>query len=142
MSDNITILDKGTNAYYRLPARYVGTMALQMPFSYTNWGSQKLFIRNGRLDITLFATDQTLSGSTLTTDNGNALFYFVVEHWLGGRTFHMQVPSTLNATVVDINSLIVPGTISEYKYDPVFPDGGTWTPENDLFNTLGMFSGV
>lgn len=140
MSDGITVLD-GSNTY-RLPRRYTGTMSMVTPFGYNNWGSQRLYLRLGRLDIILFATDQTASGSTVTTDSGNSLFYFVTEHWLNGRTYHIQVPSTAAGTVVDINSLIVPGTINEYKYDPVFPDGNMWTPETDLYNTLDTYTGV
>lgn len=140
MSDNITVVD-GANTF-RLPARYTGTMNQPLAFAYNNWGSQKLFLRLGQLNITVFATDQTASGSTVTTDRGGPLFYFVTEHWVGGRTFHIEVPSTDAGTAVDINSLIVPGTINEYKYDPVFPDGNMWTPEDDLYNTLGPYSGV
>lgn len=140
MSDNITLVD-GSNTY-RLPKRYTGTMNMSVPFAFNNWGSQRLYLRLGRLDILVFATDQTASGSTITTDSGNALFYFVTEHWLGGRTYHMQVPSTDANTTVDINSLIVPGTINPYRYDPVFPDGNMWTPETDTYNTLDPYTGV
>ncbi len=140
MSDNITVVDNGNT--FRLPRRYTGTMNNPIAFAYNNWGSERLYTRLGQLNIFLFATDQTASSSTITTDSGNAFFYFVTEHWMGGRTFHIQVPSTDANETVDINSLIVPGTIEEYKYDPVFPDGNVWTPEDDLYNTLGPYSGV
>lgn len=140
MSDSITVEDGGN--FYRLPQRYVGIMNNKLAFAYNNFGSQRLYTRFGQLNIILFATDQTASSSTVTTDSGNAFFYFVTEHWLGGRTFHIQVPSSDASAPVDINSLIVAGTIREYKYDPVFPDGNVWAPEDDLYNTLGPYSGV
>jgi hypothetical protein len=139
MSSGITILDNGV--YYRLPQRYTGTMNMATPFAYNNWGSQNLYIRNGRLDILVFATDQTTSGSTITADNGVPLFYFVTEHWLGGRTYHIQVPSG-SVSPVDIESLIVAGTIGMYQYDPVFPLGNMWSPEDDTYNTVGTYTGV
>jgi hypothetical protein len=140
MSDNITVVD-GSNTF-RLPQRYTGSMNQPISFAFNNYGNQRLYLSFGQLNIVVFATDQTASGSTVTTDSGNSFFYFVTEHFIGGRTFHIQVPSTDAGTAVDINSLIVPGTIREYKYDPVFPDGNIWTPEDDLYNTLGPYSGV
>ena len=140
MSDNITVVD-GANTF-RLPQRYTGTMNQPLAFAFNNFGNERLYLRLGQLNVQVFATDQTASSSTVTTDRGAAFFYFVTEHWKGGRTFHIQVPSTDAGTPVDINSLIVPGTIGEYKYDPVFPDGNMWTPEDDLYNTLGPYSGV
>jgi hypothetical protein len=140
MSSGITVEDGGN--YYRLPARLTGTMNQNFPFAFNNWGNGMLYLRLGRLDIQVFATDQTTSGSTITADNGSELFYFVTEHWLGGRTFHIQVPSSDAPGPVDINSLIVPGTIGEYKFDPVFPFGNMWTPEDDTFNTVGPWTGV
>jgi hypothetical protein len=139
MSSSITVTDN--SIIYRLPQRLTGTMNQAMPFAFNNWGNGALYLRLGFLDIEVFATDQTSSGSTIVTDNGNALFYFVTEHWMGGRTFHIQVPSS-NTGPVDINSLIVPGTIGEYQYDPVFPMGNMWTPEDDTYNTVGPWTGV
>lgn len=140
MSSGITVVD-GSNSF-RMPQRLTGTMNNAIAQAYNNWGNGILYLVYGRLDIEVFATDQTASGSTITTDNGNALFYFVTEHWMGGRTFHIQVPSSSAGTTVDINSLIVPGTISSYQYDPVFPSGNMWTPEDDTYNTLAPYSGV
>lgn len=127
MSDNITMNDGGVT--YRLPARYVGTMNMAIPFAYNNWGNQRLYLRLGRLDILLFATDQTASGSPIICDNGGTLAYWVTEHFLGGRTYQISVPSSLAGatTAPDINSLIVPGTIEPYQYDPVFPLGNDLT---------------
>lgn len=140
MSSGITVVD-GSNTY-RMPQRYTGTVNFATPFAYQNWGSQALYLRLGRLNIEVFATDQTASGSSITTDNGNALFYFATEHWLGGRQYHIQVPSSDAASPVDIESLIVPGTISTYQYDPVFPLGNQWTPELDTYNTVAPYTGV
>jgi len=120
MSDNITVLDNGV--YYRLPKRYTGTMNQPLAFSYNNWGSERLYLRLGGLNIELFATDQTASGSTVATDSGSTFFYWVTEHWLGGRRYQIIVPSSASPGPADINSLIVPGSITPYKYDPVFPD--------------------
>lgn len=140
MSSGITVADGGQ--YFRLPARLTGSMWPGTPLGFNNWGNGQLYLRVGQLNVQVFATDQTASGSTITTDNGNSLFYFVTEHWLGGRTFHIQVPSSAANTTVDINSLIVPGTIGEYQFDPVFPLGNQWTPEDDTFNTVGPWTGV
>jgi hypothetical protein len=120
MSDNITVLDGGK--YYRLPKRYTGSMNQPLAFAYNNWGSQRLYMRFGQLNIQVFATDQTASGSTVMTDSGNTFFYWVTEHWLGGRRFQITVPSASAPGPVDINSLVVPGSVVSYKYDPVFPD--------------------
>jgi hypothetical protein len=130
MSDNIVLKDNGV--YFRLPQRFTGTMNMATPFAYNNWGSQRLYIRLGRLDILVFATDQTTSGSLIQTDTGNPLFYYVTEHWLGGRTYQIQVPVSSVGTPTDINTLIVPGTIAEYKYDPVFPDTITWDESSEF----------
>lgn len=144
MSSGITVTDtiNGVANTFRMPQRYIGAMTMAFPFAYNNFGSQNLYLHNGHLNIEVFASDQTTSGSTITTDNGNALFYFVTEHWLGGRTYHIQVPSADAPGPVDINSLIVAGTINPYQYDPVFPLGNMWSPEDDTYNTVGPYTGV
>lgn len=140
MSSGITVVD-GSNSF-RMPQRYTGSMNNGYTQAYNNWGNGVLYIVRGFLNIEVFCTDQTASGSPIVTDNGNSLFYFVTEHFMGGRTFHIQVPSTSAGTTVDINSLIVAGTIGEYKYDPVFPLGNMWSPEDDAYNTVGQYTGV
>jgi hypothetical protein len=140
MSSGITVEDNGV--YYRLPQRLTGTMNQSYNLAYNNWGNGVIYLVLGRLNMELFATDQTTSGSTITTDNGQAFFYFVTEHWMGGRTYHIQVPSSDAGTSVDIESLIVAGTIRPYQYDPVFPSGNMWTPQDDMYNTVGPYSGV
>jgi hypothetical protein len=140
MSSNITLEDSGQ--YYRMPARLTGTMNQANPFAYNNWGNGILYLVLGRLNIEVFATDQTASGSVITTDSGSPLFYYVTEHFLGGRTYHIQVPSSASGTSVDINSLIVPGTVNPYKFDPVYPLGNMWNPEHDTYNTVAPWTGV
>lgn len=122
MSDSITVVD-GTDSF-RMPQRLTGTMNDAMPFAYNNWGNGALYLRMGRLDIEVFATDQTASGSTITTDSGSPLAYWVTEHMLGGRQFQISVPSSAAPGPVDINTLIVPGSIQPYAYDPVNPMAG------------------
>jgi hypothetical protein len=139
MSDSIVVNDGGK--YYRLPQRLTGYMNQATGFAYNNWGNGKIYLRFGGLSVQLFATDQTASGSTITTDSGNGFFYFVTEHFLGGRTYHIQVPSSDAGTSVDINTLIVPGTVGEYKYDPVYPMGDLWAPDEEP-GTTGKYTGV
>lgn len=126
MSDGITVEDDGE--YYRLPQRLTGMMNQQTGFSYQNWGNGLLYLRLGRLDVEVFATDQTASGSTITTDSGAPLTYWVTEHMLGGRTYQIQVPSSDSPGPVDINSLIVSGTVQPFRYDPVNPMGNMLIP--------------
>lgn len=139
MSSGITVQDG--SSYYRMPARLTGTMNQNTPLAYNNWGNGILYLRLGRLDIEVFATDQTVNGETITTDNGQPLFYFVTEHFMGGRTYHIQVPSSSSPGPVDIESLIVAGTIQEYNYDPVFPMGDMWTPD-EAPGSVGRYTGV
>lgn len=126
MSDSITVVD-GSNSF-RMPQRLTGTMNDAMPFAYNNWGNGQLYLRMGRLDIEVFATDQTASGSTITTDAGSPLTYWVTEHMLGGRTFQISVPSSSAPGPVDINTLIIPGTVTPYAYDPANPMGNGLIP--------------
>lgn len=126
MSDNIMVEDGGS--YYRLPQRPVGTMNQPTGQAFTNWGNGLLYLRNGFLNVQVFATDQTTSGSIITTDSGQPFTYWVTEHMLGGRTFQITVPSSDAGTSVDINSLIVSGTVQPYQYDPVNPMGNLLIP--------------
>ena len=126
MSDGIMVEDGGD--YYRLPQRLTGTMNQALPFAYNNWGNGVLYLRLGHLDIQVFATDQTASGSVITTDGGGSLTYWVTEHMLGGRTYQIEVPSSAAPGPVDINSLIVNGTVQPYAYDPVNPMGSMLIP--------------
>jgi len=142
MSDNITVQDtvNSVTSYYRLPARLTGTTNNPTSFSLNQWGSGLLYLNLGYLNIEVFATDQTASGVTITTDSGNSLYYFVIEHFPGGRTYHIQVPASDSPGPVDIETLIVSGTVNPYKYDPVFPMSNMWTPEEE-YNVIAPYSG-
>lgn len=126
MSDNITVVD-GTNTF-RLPQRLTGVMNQGVAFAFNNWGNGVLYLRGGHLDIEVFATDQTADGVTITTDSGNPLTYYVTEHFLGGRTYQISVPTADAPGPVDINSLIVAGSIKPYAFDPVNPMGNDLIP--------------
>lgn len=126
MSDGIMVTDD--SAYYRLPQRLTGTMNQRVAFSYNNWGNGPLYLRMGFLDIEVFATDQTSDGAEITTDSGGTFTYWVTEHMLGGRQYQIQVPSASSPGPVDINSLIVAGTVQPYAYDPVNPMGNMLIP--------------
>jgi hypothetical protein len=126
MSDGITVQDG--SQYYRLPQRLTGTMNQRYGFAYNNWGNGPLYLEYGLLNIEVFATDQSVSGSTITTDSGVPLSYWVTEHMLGGRTYQITVPSSDAPGPVDINSLIVPGSVRPFAYDPVNPMGNTLIP--------------
>jgi hypothetical protein len=126
MSDSITVQDAGQ--YFRMPQRLTGAMNFPSNLSYNNWGSGILYLALGRLDITLFATDQTASGSVITTDSGSPLTYWVTEHFMGGRQFQITVPSASAPGPADINSLIVAGSVTPYAYDPVSPMGQMLIP--------------
>lgn len=126
MSDNITLTTP--TAAFRLTQRLTGTMNQAVPFSYNNYGNGALYLRLGFLDITLFATDQTKAGDTITSDSGDPFTYWVTEHWLGGRQYQITVPSSTAPGPIDINTLIVPGSVIPYKYDPVWPMGNDYEP--------------
>jgi hypothetical protein len=126
MSDGITVVD-GSNSF-RLPQRLTGTMNQRLGMAYNNWGNGPLYLELGKLNIEVFATDQSASGSTITTDSGQPFAYWVTEHMLGGRTYMITVPSSDAPGPVDINSLIVSGTIRPYAYDPVNPMGNELIP--------------
>jgi hypothetical protein len=131
MSDNITVTDNSVT--YRLPQRLTGTMNFPNNLAYNNFGNGMLYLGLGRLDITLFATDQTASGSTVTTDSGQAFTYWVTEHFMGGQQYQISVPSSDASTTagVDIHSLIVSGSVNpHYHFDPAWPMGNSYIPES------------
>jgi hypothetical protein len=130
MSDSITVTDNDVT--YRLPQRLTGSMNFPSNLAYNNFGSGQLFLGRGRLDITLFATDQTTAGATITTDSGAAFGYWVTEHFPQGQQYQIQVPSGDASTTdgVDIHSLIVSGSINpHYRFDPTWPAGNSYIPE-------------
>jgi hypothetical protein len=126
MSDNITVTDDSTT--YRLAQRLTGSMNQPNNLAYNNWGNGILYLTMGRLNITLFCTDQSADGATITTDSGNDFTYYVTEHFMGGRQYQITVPSADSPGPEDINSLIVSGTVTPYAYDPVWPMGMVLPP--------------
>lgn len=126
MSDSITVEDDGK--YYRLPQRLTGWTTYRFAFAYNNYGNGALYLFRGNLSIELFCTDQTASSSTITTDSGDPFTYWITEHWLGGRQYQITLPSSDANTSVDINSLIVAGSVQPYAYDPVDPMGNMPIP--------------
>lgn len=122
MSDNITVTDDDSNIY-RLAQRLTGSMNQPNNLAYNNWGNGVLYLTMGRLNITLFCTDQSADGATIATDSGNPFTYYVTEHFMGGRQYQITVPSAMSPGPEDINSLIVAGTVTPYAYDPVWPMG-------------------
>lgn len=126
MSDAITVVD-GTDSF-RMPQRPAGWMDFPSYLAYNNWGNGVIYLGMGKLDATVFATDQTANGSTVTTDSGMPLTYWVTEHFIGGRQYQISVPSSDSPGPVDINTLIVPGSIQPYAYDPVNPMGNSLVP--------------
>ena len=53
----------------------------------------------------------------MTTDNGNALTYWVIEHMEGGRKFAISVPGD-SSTPADLDSLMVEDSLETYVFDP------------------------
>jgi hypothetical protein len=114
MSESVTITVSGQG--YRLPARYAGRDNSMTSGGLMNWGTGHIFIRNGTMSVTIMTTAQT----GLATDSGADLTYHVEEHFLGGRQFDISVPAD-TASPANMFSLIVPGSITAYNYDPADP---------------------
>jgi hypothetical protein len=86
-----------------IPQRRVGTNLYDQG-SY--FGSGKMFFSNGRALVQLLATD-----NVTVNLSPPAFTYHVIEHFLGGREYDISVPST-SISPVDINSLIIPGSVT------------------------------
>lgn len=117
MSDNITVLDNG--AYFRMPQRYAGNENDGSAFSLNNFGSGRIYIWKGLMQVVLFCTDN----AGITTDGGAPFVWNVAEHFMGGRTFQITAPSADVPGPTDINTLIVPGTVQAADFDPASPLG-------------------
>jgi hypothetical protein len=115
MSESITVVSNGIT--YRLPARLAGRDN-STGLGISNWGSGKIYIRRGRMSVTLMTTQNT----AIVTDSGQPLTYHVVEHFLGGQQYDISIPNSA-VSPVDLRSLIVPGSITAYGFDPMFPLG-------------------
>jgi hypothetical protein len=116
MSDNVTVTNNGVS--YRMPQRFMGRDDTMYPSGMNNWGSGRIYIRRGRMAVTLMTTQNV----AIVTDSGNPLTYHVVEHFMGGTQFDIAIPGSATSPV-DLRSLIVPGSIQPYNYDPAFPMG-------------------
>jgi hypothetical protein len=114
MSEGITITDAGKS--YRIPARYAGRDNSMTPSGLMNWGTGRIYIRQGAASVTILCSQQT----GLVTDSGAALTYHVTEHFLGGRQYDISVPSN-TVSPADLFSLIIPGSVLPYSYDPADP---------------------
>jgi hypothetical protein len=114
MSEGITITNVGKA--YRIPARYAGRDNSMTPGGLMNWGTGRIYIRNGTASVTIMCTQQT----GLVTDSGSPLTYHVTEHFLGGQQYDIIVPSN-TVSPDDIRSLIVSGSVQPYNYDPADP---------------------
>lgn len=104
-SAQLQLTDPSTGAVTIIPQRFVGQNLYDVPGAF--WGTGQMFLKNGQLQVKLLATDNAVVSMIPTT-----FTYQVTENWLGGRTYDIVVPST-DTTTVDINSLIIPGTIDE-----------------------------
>jgi hypothetical protein len=108
---------------WRLPRRLSGTETWpaldsgSSPWAFSMEGSGAIYIWRGMLVVKLFATDNP----NLTTFQGQPLTYHVIEHFLNGYEYDITVPTS--ADTLDLNSLIIPGTITPYKFDPIYPMG-------------------
>lgn len=114
MSESVTVTSGGKS--YRLPARYAGRDNSMTPGGMNNWGSGRIYIRNGLLSVTIMCTAAT----GMTTDSGLPLTYHVVEHLEGGQQFDITVPPS-TVSPADLRSLIVSGSVAAYSYDPADP---------------------
>jgi len=114
LSESFSVVSNGTT--YRMPARYAGRDNTDLALSMNNFGTGKVYIRRGLMSVTLMTT----SNPAITTDSGNPLTYHVVEHFLGGQQFDITI-SDAEVSPVDLRSLVVPGSITPYDYDPADP---------------------
>jgi len=114
MSESITVISNGIT--YRLPQRYAGRDNSILNTGLSNWGTGRIKIWRGLMSVTLMTTQN----SAIVTDSGNPLTYHVVEHFLGGQQYDIAIPDSA-VSPTDLRSLIVPGTIQPYAFDPVFP---------------------
>lgn len=126
MSDGITVTDGSQTV--TMPQRLAGTMNQPQYLAYNNWGNGVLYLGGGFLNITLFCTDQAVAAATVVTDCGQPFTYWVTEHWMGGRQYQIAVPSADASEPVDLSTLIVPGSVQRYAYDPVNPMGNFLIP--------------
>lgn len=114
MSEGITL--NLNNAVYRLPARLAGRDNTMSPGGANNWGSGRVYIRNGVASVTIMCSAQT----GLVTDSGQPLTYHVTEHFMGGQQFDITVPSN-TVSPTGLRTLVVPGSVAPYNFNPADP---------------------
>jgi hypothetical protein len=113
-ASNASLTQSGTT--WRLPQRLSGTTTFGPYYSGFGWhqdSSGSIYLQRGELFVKLMQTD----ASGLVTDSGLALTYLVIEHFEGGRKFQISVPGA-SSNPVDLDSLIIPGTLETYVFDP------------------------
>src|SRR5712692_9882121 len=115
----------GTGTSVRIPARlsgtetWPGTDAGMSPWAFSMEGSGKIYIWKGVLLARLFCSDNP----GVVTDDGKPLTYHVQEHFAGGREFDISVPVAAAGTSPYISTLIIPGSVQPFNYDPLNPLG-------------------
>jgi hypothetical protein len=83
----------------RISRRFSGTNLWDVPGAL--WGSGRMYLKNGKLLVSLLATDNLPAGVI-----PSSFTYRVEEHFLGGRKYDISVPSA-SVNPVDINNLII-----------------------------------
>lgn len=94
-----------------VPQRFTGQNLWDTSGNF--WGSGKVYLRNGNLQVSLLATDN--AGISMVP---SSFTYRVTENFLGGRTYDISVPST-SVSPVDINSLIISGGFNVGNNTPI-----------------------
>lgn len=122
MTDDVLISDSSVT--FSMPARYAGRQADGSAFAQNNWGSGRIYIWRGTVQVELFQTDSEF----MTTRNGGPLYWFVQEHFLDGYQYFITVPGDSAPGPVDLYSLIVDGTQTKYDYNPGNPLGNGTMP--------------
>jgi hypothetical protein len=125
VSNDLLVTDvvNSNTYYYTIPAGLVGDIPANIVGDLTAWnqqGSGKIHLIYGQLSVILYATDNEQMVPQPTPVDEYAItgeqpipvaswVYHVKEYWKGGRNYDIIVPS--ENTPVDINTLIVPGTV-------------------------------
>lgn len=99
-SDALTFNVNGAVTY--MPQRYSGIS--QTVIGINQMGSEKIFLWYGALSVSLLATDNAnMTPASFT--------YHVKEHFKGGNQYDIVVPSADASSAININNLIIPGSI-------------------------------
>lgn len=110
-------------AFFRVPKRLVGeppTLSMGNTLAYNQYGSGKLYLQFGYLQVMLLANDNPDITIFSNDDNTNppvSWNYHVREFFKGGKKYDIVVPSAATSPV-DIHQLMVPGTVkNNYDWD-------------------------